>query len=144
MKILVLVSWLIPVLFSCKGDSTGSSCKDFVLLKGNKTTGVLSVTVTSYNPDTIQCDDTPEITASNDHISEIGKYKWCAVSRDLLYWYLNFNDTIVLRYSHINNMPFERTDTYIVKDIVSGKRHIDVLQLNKCHNFVGKGSICSW
>lgn len=57
----------------------------------------IPVKVTLYQPVEGQCDDSPFITADNSKITDDSYYKWCAVSRDLMYRYVNFGDTILLQ-----------------------------------------------
>lgn len=80
----------------------------------------LDVKVTSYRPTIEECDSTPFITASGHHITNNSYYKTCAVSKDLLYNYINFNDSIKLE---LNG----RIYNLLVTDIVQGSKHIDVL-----------------
>lgn len=114
----------------------------------------INVRITSYQPTVEQCDSSPFITASGDSITEESYYTWCAVSKDLLNNEVNFGDSIYVDISdamtpafhiamiwegyddrisehHGCNCSFEEdkddTIAFIVKDIVSGCKHIDIL-----------------
>lgn len=98
----------------------------------------LNVKVTSYQPTIEQCDSTPFNTASGDNITDSSYFKWCAVSKDLLYRYLNFNDTVILR---MEDSTFYKL---IVKDIVQGSKHIDVvvpINISRKKMLCGRGEI---
>lgn len=80
----------------------------------------VNVKVTSYQPTIEQCDSTPFLTASGHRITDSSYYKTCAVSKDLLYSVLNFNDIIKLE---INGKEYN----LLVTDIVQGSKHVDLL-----------------
>jgi 3D (Asp-Asp-Asp) domain-containing protein len=85
-----------------------------------------NVTVTIYNAESNQCDDTPLITASNDKINE-NSINWIALSRDLKK-NCRFDDTIEL---FING----RYKKYIVKDLMNKRwtNRVDILIHTKKH-----------
>lgn len=103
----------------------------------------INVRITSYQPTVEQCDSSPFITASGDSIIEESYYRWCAASKDLLYWHVNFGDTIVVDMGRRN--PYQDSImSFIVKDIVSGSKHIDVLcriGIPIAEMYQGKGKI---
>lgn len=70
---------------------------EVITLRASDTVSVaIPVKVTLYQPDTAQCDDSPFVTADNSDIDANSYYNWCAVSRDLMYFRLNFGDTVVI------------------------------------------------
>lgn len=81
----------------------------------------IPVRVTYYQPDSTQCDDSPFMTADGSKITEQSYYTWCAVSRDLMYNYLNFGDTII-----IESKGYVRK--LIVKDNMSS-RHTGMIDI---------------
>lgn len=80
----------------------------------------LVVTVTSYQPDTLQCDNSPFVTASGHHIVDSSYYRTIAVSKDILYQFVDFNEMVQLE---INDTIYD----FIVTDIVQGSKRVDVL-----------------
>lgn len=80
----------------------------------------MPVKVTSYQNTIEQCDSTPEYTADGSYIRQSSYNNWCAVSRDLLYRYINFGDTVTLWLNGVERK-------LVVRDIVQGNRHVDVL-----------------
>jgi hypothetical protein len=98
----------------------------------------VDVSVTTYNMEVRQTDNSPNITASMEKIleKEIISRKCCAVSRDLIYEKLNFGDTIELIGSVYQGK-------YIVKDIMNERfyRAIDILLPKGQVNISAKGKI---
>lgn len=80
----------------------------------------LKVKCTSYQPSIEQCDSTPFVTASGHHIVDSSYYRTCAVSKDILYQFVDFNEMVQLR---INDTIYD----LIVTDIVQGSKRVDVL-----------------
>lgn len=55
------------------------------------------VRLTYYQPTIEQCDSTPTCTADGSWMTNKSFFSWCAVSRDLMFGYVNFGDTIVIQ-----------------------------------------------
>lgn len=100
-----------------------------VVAKTNIISKTIKVTVTSYNPDTAQCDSTPYQTASmlmiDTNLLKNNKLKWVALSRDLLKRWggkYKYNDSI--------NIP--TMGKYRVVDCMNKryKNRIDILTFN--------------
>ena len=94
----------------------------------------IPVKISVYQPLTSQCDDSPFLTANNDKIDTSCYYHYCAVSRDLLYKELNFNDTIILTNAY-NDYEYK----VIVKDMMNSriKSTIDILiPEGKCYDML--------
>ena len=132
------ISWvLFGILFLCAIMSTGVYIRDYLdedrrqqeidsLLKVSEDnigfdTLDIKVKVTSYQPTIEQCDSTPFVTANGSHIKDYSYGLWCAVSKDLFYDKINFNDTIYL-------LLDSSVRVLIVKDIVQGSKHVDILE----------------
>jgi len=95
------------------------------------------VTITTFQPTIGQCDSTPYKTASLKDIPVVFQYeKWCAVSRDLLYWKLNFDDSI--RIVSISGVDYGK---YRVVDVMNMHRINAVDILWDKGNFKGPGYI---
>ena len=69
--------------------------KDTIIIKEREYN--IPVKVSVYQAEIGQCDSTPNITANGSKITSESHYYWCAVSRDLMYNYVNFDDTLVLK-----------------------------------------------
>jgi len=119
-------------LFGCMVLSTGayiSQCshkepldtlsQDSIFRMANTRIVDINVKVTSYQPTIAQCDSSPFITASGDHIKDYSYGVWCAISKDLLYTKVNFGDSIYLVLDSVVRV-------LVVKDIVQGSKHIEV------------------
>ena len=89
------------------------------------------VTVTTYNPTTHQCDDTPHITADGTHFKtwRASSYRYVALSRDLLSRWggpFNYGDYIVIEGAG------DRDGVYQVRDTMNPKwtNRVDILTTN--------------
>ena len=89
------------------------------------------VTVTTYNPTTHQCDDTPHITADGTHFKtwKATQYRYVALSRDLLSRWggpFNYGDYIVIEGAG------DRDGVYQVRDTMNPKwtNRVDILTTN--------------
>ena len=89
------------------------------------------VTVTTYNPTTLQCDDTPHITADGTHFKtwKATQYRYVALSRDLLSRWggpFNYGDYIVIEGAG------DRDGVYQVRDTMNPKwtNRVDILTTN--------------
>ena len=89
------------------------------------------VTVTTYNPTTLQCDDTPHITADGTHFKtwRASSYRYVALSRDLLSRWggpFNYGDYIVIEGAG------DRYGVYQVRDTMNPKwtNRVDILTTN--------------
>ena len=89
------------------------------------------VTVTTYNPTTLQCDDTPHITADGTHFKtwRASSYRYVALSRDLLSRWggpFNYGDYIVIEGAG------DRDGVYQVRDTMNPKwtNRVDILTTN--------------
>ena len=76
----------------------------------------ISVDVTMYQPNTIQCDDTPNITADGTkiRISKASEYKFVALSRNLLKRWggpFDYGDFILLRGADKKDGVYQVRDT---------------------------------
>lgn len=93
---------------------------DTVLIKHMRVD--IPITISIYQPDSSQCWGDPFITANNSHITDESYYYWIAVSRDLMYYFVNFNDIIEVQKGGI-------TYKFIVKDLMPSNwvRKIDIL-----------------
>jgi len=93
--LVLLMSGLFSSLFLI--ELPNEPITEVITVKASDTIYVaIPVKVTLYQPDTAQCDDSPFVTADNSVIDVNSYYNWCAVSRDLMYFRLNFGDTIVI------------------------------------------------
>lgn len=81
----------------------------------------INVTVTTYSPTIEQCDSNPTQTASGYIIKGTSNENIVAVSRDLINWKLNFNDTIEIKGTAYDGK-------YIVKDLMNSKwsKRVDI------------------
>jgi len=87
-----------------------------------------SVKITTYQPDTIQCDNSPRHTADSSYIPEnYNELKWCAISRDLFKLGIHYGDTIEVLLDYPNYTRFN--GKYVVHDCTSNRliRTIDIL-----------------
>jgi len=89
------------------------------------------VTVTTYNPTTLQCDDTPHITADGTHFKtwKATEYRYVALSRDLLSRWggpFEYGDYIVIEGTG------DRDGVYQVRDTMNPKwtNRVDILTTN--------------
>ena len=89
------------------------------------------VTVTTYNPTTLQCDDTPHITADGTHFKtwRATEYRYVALSRDLLSRWggpFSYGDYIVIEGAG------DRDGVYQVRDTMNPKwtNRVDILTTN--------------
>ena len=89
----------------------------------------IKVDVTMYQPDKIQCDDTPDITADGTRIriNEASNYKFVALSRNLLKRWggpFDYGDFILLRGTD------EKDGVYQVRDTMNPKwvNVVDILE----------------
>ena len=87
------------------------------------------VDVTMYQPNTIQCDDTPDITADGTkiRISKASEYKFVALSRNLLKRWggpFDYGDFILLKGAE------KKTGVYQVRDTMNPKwvNVVDILE----------------
>ena len=91
----------------------------------------IEVDVTMYQPDNIQCDDTPNITADGTrfHTWKASSYRYVALSRDLLSRWggpFNYGDYIVIEGTG------DRDGVYQVRDTMNPKwtNRVDILTTN--------------
>ena len=89
------------------------------------------VTVTTYNPTTHQCDDTPHITADGTHFKtwKASSYRYVALSRDLLARWggpFDYGDYIIIEGTG------DRDGVYQVRDTMNPKwtNRVDILTTN--------------
>ena len=89
------------------------------------------VTVTTYNPTTHQCDDTPHITADGTHFKtwRATEYRYVALSRDLLSRWggpFEYGDYIIIEGTD------DRDGVYQVRDTMNPKwtNRVDILTTN--------------
>lgn len=80
----------------------------------------IKVDVTMYQPDKIQCDDTPDITADGTRIriSKASEYKFVALSRNLLKRWggpFNYGDFILLKGTSGKDGVYQVRDTMNAK-----------------------------
>jgi hypothetical protein len=98
----------------------------------------IPVKVSIYEPVVGQCDSTPFITADNSKIIKSSYYRWCAVSRDLMYYYLNFGDTIVLQTTNVDIPDRGHIDTLSIYLVVHDL--MDIRYFNKVDMLVPEGA----
>lgn len=81
----------------------------------------INVTVTTYSPTIAQCDSNPTLTASGYKITSKYNENVVAISRDLMNWNLNFNDTIEIKGTGYDGK-------YIVKDLMHSRwnKRVDI------------------
>jgi len=91
----------------------------------------LTVTVTMYEPLAEQCDNTPHITADGSvfNIYEASKYKWVALSRDLI---KRYNKHAPFKYGDLVYIKGigKKSGLYFVKDTMNKrfKNAVDILE----------------
>lgn len=97
------------------------------------------VTVTAYQPLPSQCDDTPYLTADGSNIRTKDSVIWCAVSRDLMHWIVNFEDTIVLEIYDKDTITVE----CVVHDVTNLRLQntVDILITNSDKPYKHNGKI---
>jgi 3D (Asp-Asp-Asp) domain-containing protein len=96
------------------------------------------VTVTTYNPTTHQCDDTPNITADGTkfHTWKASSYRYVALSRDLLSRWggpFEYGDYIIIEGTG------DRDGVYQVRDTMNPKwtNRVDILTTNSRFRYDG-------
>ena len=102
------------------------------------------VDVTMYQPNTIQCDDTPDITADGTkiRISKASEYKFVALSRNLLRRWggpFDYGDFILLKGAGKKNGVYQVRDTMNPKwvnvvDILESE-HVEPYKYTDAHIF---------
>ena len=102
------------------------------------------VDVTMYQPNTIQCDDTPDITADGTkiRISKASEYKFVALSRNLLKRWggpFEYGDFILLKGADKKNGVYQVRDTMNPKwvnvvDILESE-HVEPYKYTDAHIF---------
>ena len=104
----------------------------------------ISVDVTMYQPNTIQCDDTPNITADGTkiRISKASQYKFVALSRNLLKRWggpFDYGDFILLKDAGKKDGVYQVRDTMNPKwvnvvDILESE-HVEPYKFTDAHIF---------
>jgi len=134
---------LLILLFLLLINKVDSGCQNFTLeiFKAELNRSdlrALNVIITTYEPKKEQCDSEPLITATGDKINIADKPRWIAVSRDLLFWHFNFNDTVEII------CPVKKLcGKYIIKDVMNKRftNRIDILIFDKKENNKCNGKI---
>lgn len=91
----------------------------------------LPVKMTCYQADVNQCDNSPNLTASGFNIKDKHYFKqgdsigYCAVSRDLMNWYFNFGDTLII----LSDDTIFNNKKFVIVDLMNQRylRYIDIL-----------------
>ena len=134
----------LTIELSGKADND-TTIVDSVKVRGNCHAYVfdsfIPVNITSYNPEPSQCDFDPFTTADGSKITDDTR-NWCAVSRDLLFKYFDFGDTLcVIVYDDGFGCPMYFN--VVIHDVTA--KHItntvDLLFLDPKQNFTGRGEI---